>query len=331
MRRASTGAAAVAGDAGPMRAAGAASGGAVSGAARGPLPPPRLLVAAGELPAWATRYAFVEHGYRDPARHASPSECLRSVFLRVSNETLNVHTHLWPGLTALGCLAWAAQLPAFAEASAAGRLAVALSCAATFVMGLASAAAHTFHVMSDAARATAWRLDYVGILCPLFAQQWCTSWFVALALAGGGGVGGGPGVVFLALQAAAVVVALYCALEIVVRERYGAINISFVWSNVPHVVVLQLLAARAGAPPPLVRAAALALLTSALIALSGLLYNAHVPERLFASAAARRVFSFVGNSHQLMHVFTAAACYANTFAALEIAGYEATLRGAAAA
>ena len=278
-------------------------------------PKPTQFVVASALPVWVTKYNFVEEGYRHPEQHSTFAACLSSVFFSVSNETLNVQSHLWAGVGALVCLVWAVQQPSFFVASTEGQLAIVLSCMTTFIMGVSSAVAHTFNVMSDEMRGHMWRVDYIGILCPLFARQWNDSWYIALALGGDS-----ASTVFFALQALAVFIALYCAYHIM-YERYTVVNISFLWSNLPLMITMQFLARNA--PVPFVRAATYAFCSSLSIAIGGIAYNTFVPERYFPSSP---IFSYFGNSHHWLHVFSSAACYFNTFGTLEISAYEAARR-----
>ncbi len=56
-------------------------------------------VSADELPAWAHTYEFITAGYRNPFVHDTWGAALFSA-LQWHTESMNVHSHLWPGL---GC------------------------------------------------------------------------------------------------------------------------------------------------------------------------------------------------------------------------------------
>jgi hypothetical protein len=135
------------------------------------LPVEPALVGAKDLPEWVTVYnRYNVHGYRHPANHSTIALCLASVLWGWNNETLNFHLHIWPSIAGLFLLFWIHEQPFYVRASANGQWSMILTCMTTFIMGVCSSMAHALNVMSPRVSDLVWRLDYIGILFPLFAR-----------------------------------------------------------------------------------------------------------------------------------------------------------------
>lgn len=132
--------------------------------------PTNRLIALSELPEWyrASANPFVSGGYRAPG--ASFSASLLSAF-EWHNETLNIHTHLWPGLAFLFMLFSRSREPYFTAGSASAQACITVGCAGAAVMGLASAFWHTVHIVDSRWHAAAWKADFMGIVAVNFSHQ----------------------------------------------------------------------------------------------------------------------------------------------------------------
>ncbi|WFD29330.1 hypothetical protein MSPP1_000339 [Malassezia sp. CBS 17886] len=304
-----------------------------------------------ELPAWAQDNAYIQTGYRRPGDaprkggddasrlyHDSFYQCWRSVWNYWHNETMNIHTHLFGAVVALGLLTlvfldiagvlpsgpWDAFLVCRGAGTGVARLISAILGAGAGralsppdwadVVGLAvflvaavtclvcSATYHTFSCHSLAVSKSFNRLDYVGIVVMIVGSNIPALHYSFYCRRD--------------LQAAyvAVVVALgTVALNLVVRPVYATPRYRPVRAGV--FVALGL----TGAVPVFHgmylygHTFVLHTLNGKYIALSGALYIAgaalyvmHVPERF-----SPRTFDLVGSSHQIFHVcvLAAAACH----------------------
>ena len=113
-----------------------------------------------DIPHWFSPNPYVIGGYR---RQATPLRALYSL-LEWHNETLNIHTHLWPALYFLYATLTVGN-EEFYQRSSPGiqRLILCEYSGAAFI-GFASAFAHTFYIVSPTWNTVVWKLDYIGIL-----------------------------------------------------------------------------------------------------------------------------------------------------------------------
>lgn len=118
------------------------------------------LLVASELPVWYEHYTYVQTGYREPQPFLS---ALRTVFTW-HNETLCIHSHLWPGLASIVLLLQVVQQEYFAAAAVPLRALYVYCYAATAFNCLCSAFTHTFQVVNAKWFTFLWRLDQVSIL-----------------------------------------------------------------------------------------------------------------------------------------------------------------------
>ena len=157
-------------------------------------------VALEELPAWAHRYEFITYGYRNPETHATWRAVLLSLFAW-HTETVNVHSHLWPGLGCILVLILRVPQDSFQGASPLGQASTAVSCIGCGAMCLLSALAHLMHVHSVHSEAVAWKLDMVGIVVSAWSRLFSDAWVFF-------GVYLGSSPAFYAIMAVATVLAL---------------------------------------------------------------------------------------------------------------------------
>jgi multidrug efflux pump subunit AcrB len=90
-------------------------------------------VSADELPAWAHTYEFITAGYRNPSVHDTWDAALFSA-LQWHTESMNVHSHFWPGLGCFLFLAFQVPTESFQTASALGQASCLLSCLTSAAM-----------------------------------------------------------------------------------------------------------------------------------------------------------------------------------------------------
>jgi len=113
------------------------------------------LISIKELPAWYPVNPYVREGYRPPMNVV---DTLQTLF-QWHNETLNIYTHLLPGLYFLACLL-------FKEPGCSGdcRYLEATGYSAATIMGFTSAIGHTLYSSSPWFNQFAWRIDFIGII-----------------------------------------------------------------------------------------------------------------------------------------------------------------------
>jgi len=147
-------------------------------ASRDPLTPkakPARTVSADELPSWAHTYDFVTAGYRNPSHHDTWASVFFSA-LTWHTESVNVHTHLWPGLGCFLVLTLRVPMDCFQTASPLGQASTVVSCVGCGVMMLFSATAHLIHVLSPSVEKVAWKLDMVGIAVSAWGRLFSDLW-----------------------------------------------------------------------------------------------------------------------------------------------------------
>jgi len=281
-------------------------------------PSSHRFVAASELPAWATVFPYIIHGYRNPSVHNTAAACLESNLIREgNNEFWNVHTHFWPGIGTLIFLWVLASQPTYFAGSSEARASLWMCGIGASFMMIMSATAHTFHVMSDSMRGLCWRWDYLSIMCTLFGRQFMDFWLV---------LGVHDSSTFYYVQGAAIAMVAFI-LILTWHEKYLYIQIFGVWSLIPIVIWLAIVAFgppsaagfAAGYDMSALRSAAAWNLLSSASAVSGnLIYLAKVPERWSAPGS----YDYIGNSHHYLHVTSAIASFAGMAATQYIAAYE---------
>jgi len=113
------------------------------------------LVKITDLPAWYETNPYVLTGYRPPM---DLWETLKTLG-QWHNETLNIYTHLIPGLYFL--IQWLLLDP---QCSQDCKFAVSYSYFSAAVMGLTSGIAHTCYSISPWFNSVAWKLDFTGVV-----------------------------------------------------------------------------------------------------------------------------------------------------------------------
>jgi predicted membrane channel-forming protein YqfA (hemolysin III family) len=296
-------------------------------------------------------------GYRHPARHATVAACVRSLG-RWHAETANIFTHL----AALAAWMWVATdlfaAPHFAAAPTATRALLYYAVAAGAVTFACSAAAHTLHVMSHAARVAAWRVDHAAILLLLYGRGALDAWFAfghhalgafagvmaavlvtfawtathlwhdrtdSLMVAGTASVIAPLGCLMLRVHAYDAWVAVLDALPsppLLAGEVGRGLGLGAAGGTQPPLALLLLEAPTAW----LQSGAAWCAVSSACALLGSVLYYMHWPERL---APGR--FDRLGSSHQVWHLLSAGACFAAIRAAHQFLAHHAAVQAPALA
>jgi len=113
-----------------------------------------------DLPIWYTIYENVPYGYRPCL---SFMETARSIFT-LHVETLNIHTHLWPGLYFLFKLFDIIQHDYFLYSSFACKVCILVGYGGAACMGLFSSFAHAFFIIDESWNSVVWKLDFTGII-----------------------------------------------------------------------------------------------------------------------------------------------------------------------
>jgi adiponectin receptor len=113
------------------------------------------LITIKELPAWYEANPYVIEGYRPPM---SLLNTFRTLF-QWHNETLNIYTHLLPGLYFLACVLFTAP-----ECSGPCQTLWYAGYWAATAMGLNSAIGHTFYSSGPQYNQLAWRFDFIGVI-----------------------------------------------------------------------------------------------------------------------------------------------------------------------
>ena len=251
-----------------------------------------------ELPPWygAAANPFIITGYRRPAE---PADCLRSVFAW-HNETMNIHTHLWPGIFYLVALSWHVHEPYFVHATIAAKAAFVIGCLGAAAMGIFSAAAHTFYVVNAKWYARSWQADAVGIVAVNYSHLYLDS-FLLFKIALNSHTSFLIATTVFSLFA--LVAALHCTASPAAASRWGS------WfpicASVPLTSAVMIAAFSSPSLAERIdiaafRAAALGSLgSSVLVFLSGgVFYIGMVPERFYNPNG---IFDFVG-SHAIFHL-----------------------------
>jgi len=118
----------------------------------------------GALPEWYKAYEFVPTHYRAPS---TVVQAARSLF-QWHNETLNIYTHLVPGLYYL----WLYMVDfSYVDAPWELRLFHTVSSLGPVAMGLGSAFAHTFYIVDRRWNTFVWQVDFAGIVCVNLSHQ----------------------------------------------------------------------------------------------------------------------------------------------------------------
>jgi adiponectin receptor len=113
-----------------------------------------------DLPKWYTIYENIPYGYRPCL---SFLETVLSIFT-FHVETLNIHTHLWPGLYFLFKLFDIIRDDYFLYSSFACKLCIVVGYGGAACMGLFSSFAHAFFIIDESWNTIVWKLDFTGII-----------------------------------------------------------------------------------------------------------------------------------------------------------------------
>lgn len=270
-----------------------------------------LLLRAEDMPEWFLRTPFIDSGYRDPAAHATLRACLESA-LRWHNETLNIHTHLWPAVGCFGLIIARQGMPDYRASSSESQWANIITNVLTGVMCLCSAWAHAVHLRGKQHARDAWIVDNIGIIIGSYARLFPDLWLLAVLV--------GSHTLFYATSAASAAFGLFCIWRALLND-WNWVGPFFAYSMVPYNVAIaaivfgtpQWLVAQ-GIDVALARfVASCSVGCSALcVASSVAFYKGRLPERYWNPNG---VLDIVGNSHQLFHLGIVAG-FSTGFAAM---------------
>ncbi|UYV60591.1 PAQR5 [Cordylochernes scorpioides] len=262
---------------------------------------PLPLLSWDQVPGEAREVAILQ-GYRPPK--CSAQQCMRSIF-QLTNETLNVWSHLLPALFfwwRLGVLADDLAIP---EDPYTWPFAAYLVSVCLYL--LASAMAHTFFSISDLSRHVCFFFDYAALSLYGFGVALMYRAYVIPEIM----LGTWLADVFVPICA---VLAILCTLLAcysrflsksgwVTVYRLGAFTLPWAWDSIP--LVYRLMTEEHFA------AASYYKWQFVFSALIGAFYASHLPERL-----APGVFDVIGHSHQMLHISGVLASYTQYHGAL---------------
>ena len=120
-----------------------------------------------EVPSWYLCNPYVKRGYRAPT---SVWNSFLSVF-KWHNETLNIHTHLWPGLIFLRMLIHLPYSDVYQEASSEVRFVMIFGIASSVYCLFASTFFHIVLNVSETWLRISHKLDIIGIVVVCLGQQ----------------------------------------------------------------------------------------------------------------------------------------------------------------
>ena len=256
------------------------------------------MLKASDAPAW---YAIppgsrVMGSYRAPASFAG---CVRSAF-EWHNETLNIHTHLWPGLYVLYRLLTIRDETLYLNASDDARFCILSGLFGSAALFLASAVAHTFCILNQRVFQVCWTLDFMSIVLVNLSHQFLDSFLLFKIILG-------SRILFVAALTIEAAFALHCLWQIGTLPDtgpYWGLMYPLI-SSVGLTPILVIAASRSEAI--LVKCSTASAMCSVMILIAGgVFFKGRVPEVL---CNPRGIFDTV-NSHVWHHVCIAASIFA---------------------
>jgi adiponectin receptor len=270
-----------------------------------------------ELPHWYTSYKHIEEGYRHPA------ETISSVLFSIHAETVNIYTHLLPAPFTLWLLTSLVdrQEALVRMSSLLARIAVYGSGISTFFILLASGAAHLVHYQSPSWTKIAWTADFctmtVGMFFKFLSDCYAAFGFII-----------DPSYFFLLIGfGAGICLGLLKAL---IEGKAWAINAIGAWCLGPGMLSLAYFAYGSYWPAasllgPAVDQEALlyvfhwSVAASVICAIGVVFYITFYPESKYPGK-----FDYVGNSHNIWHIFVVIATWCSVVSASGIPALEAS-------
>jgi len=116
---------------------------------------------------WYPINTFIKSSYRKPQSFINSAI---SIF-EWHNETLNIHTHLWPGIVILTIYLSAHAEDYYIKASVLAKICISVGYLSQVFMFFSSAFAHTFYIIDKDWCRIIMKIDFVGIILVNFSHQ----------------------------------------------------------------------------------------------------------------------------------------------------------------
>jgi predicted membrane channel-forming protein YqfA (hemolysin III family) len=137
-----------------------------------------MLLTDTQIPEWYTKFEFIKTGYRRPD---SPLRVFLSIF-EWHNETLNIHTHLLPALWFIYKLYTIQYEVFFIESSVYAKFCILSGYMNAILLLIASAFAHTFHIINKEHSTTCWCYDFAGIIVCNLGRQYVDTFLLCITV-----------------------------------------------------------------------------------------------------------------------------------------------------
>jgi len=138
-----------------------------------------MLLDKSDLPEWYKPYEFIHTGYRKP--DVSLFQAISTMF-QWHNETLNIHTHLWPGIAFLQGLYMIVQGQSFPILSIYSKFTVITGYLGAISLMFASSLCHTFYIINESWNSAWWKADFSGIVLVNLGRQIADTFLLAIVL-----------------------------------------------------------------------------------------------------------------------------------------------------
>lgn len=109
---------------------------------------------------WYLPNPYIHSMYRRPGTWKEAAQSM----VQWHNETLNIHTHLWPGIMWLYMAYTCVDEEYYLKAPWYSQTVILFGYLSGAIMGLASGLAHTFYYINPRWASLCWKMDYVGII-----------------------------------------------------------------------------------------------------------------------------------------------------------------------
>ena len=246
-----------------------------------------------EVPDWYPLVSFIKSGYRKPRSFINTAF---SIF-EWHNETLNIHTHLWPGLAFLVMYFSAQNEDYYLKGSILTKICISVGYPSQIFMFFASASAHTFYIVDRDWCRIIKKIDFIGIIVVNLSHQILDSFLLFKVILKNDEI-------FIISFIIECIFADFCILDIIYNNRgpfWGIIYPAI--SSIP--LTLSVSAFSYYKDQPFLHKAALASLEcSAFVLIAGIVFfKGKLPERVWGR------FDNI-NSHVFHHICIVAAIFA---------------------
>jgi adiponectin receptor len=137
-----------------------------------------MLLKKSDLPEWYTTMEFIETGYRRPQ---SAFSTFYTIF-QWHNETLNIYTHLLPGLWFLYNLLDLPYQQFYKDSSNYAKFCIISGYTNAIVLLFASSFAHTFHIVNKNCNTKCWTCDFVGIIVINLGRHYVDTYLLCISI-----------------------------------------------------------------------------------------------------------------------------------------------------